>query len=122
VVWDAVKGHAGSLDMVFKYVRGGTPLAQAIETARHFTYKMLLAGLSKAPNRHRCEEELERLRKGDWLLKEKEPLLNPELRFLIENNILFVFEPAVVPQHEMMRWAIDMLLTEFPISPNNLTQ
>ena len=100
----------------------GSPLDEAIETARTFTYEIMLAGLGKAPNRLKCEEELQRLRETGWLLEEKEPLDNPALRFLIEKNILFVFgRTSVVPQHEMMRWAIDSYLTRFPISPTRAT-
>ncbi len=36
-VWDAVRGHAGSLDMVFQDARAGSPLSTAIETACTFT-------------------------------------------------------------------------------------
>jgi hypothetical protein len=116
-VWDATKGHAGSLNMVFEDVRGGIPLPQAIETARTFTFEMLHAGLQKAPAALRCKEELERLRQQGWELGEEGPLANPALRFLIEHYILFVFQrTTVVPQHEMMRWAIDTFLTSFPLA------
>jgi hypothetical protein len=115
VVWDAVKGHAGSLDTIFHYVRARMPLHQAIEAARSVAYRRLLAGLAKAPpgpQLRRCREELERLRQQNWTLVAARPLANPQLRFLIENNILFVSEPwVVIPQHELMRWAIDLFLS-----------
>jgi len=102
VVWDATKGHVGSIDMLFKYVQAGTSLAKAVQTARLFTYDILLAGLEKASNLHdKCKEELNRLKKNNWLLKVEKPLANEALRFLIQKNILFFFTGTL--------WCLDTL-------------
>jgi hypothetical protein len=112
-VWAAVKGHGGSLRRIVEDVVSGTPLDQAIAAARHDTFQMLLAALRNAP--HDRVEELERLRKADWLLKELMPMWNPHLHFLIKENVLFIASTSFVPQHEMMRWAIDKYLTTLPV-------
>ncbi|KAL6068093.1 hypothetical protein QOT17_008341 [Balamuthia mandrillaris] len=57
LIWDATKGHAGSLDFIFEYVDAGMPLDQAIHTVRTFTYEIMLAALEKAPDYMKCKEE-----------------------------------------------------------------
>lgn len=122
-VWAVAKGHGESIDMIFQYMRGGSSLEKAITTLRDYTYEMFVAALDKADllkdkatNRLQCKLQLDTLRENSWLLKEEIPLANPALRFLIEKNILFVFKrTSIAPQHEMMRWAIDTYLTQFPI-------
>ncbi len=119
LVWEAAKGHPGSLEMIFQDIRAGTPLDQAIDNARRDTSSLMLSGLVRAPNRTQCKEELERLKRNDWAIVDEEfPLENPALRFMIEKNILFVLARRhVVPQHEMMRWAIDEYVSNFPVTP-----
>lgn len=117
-MWEATQGHAGSIDMIFRYVRAGRSLEQSIKTTRTFTYEIMLSGLNKAgPDLLlKCEKELDRLRKNNWSLVKKQPLRDPGLHLLIEQNILYVFDGnSMVPQHEMMRWAIDTYLSQFPV-------
>ncbi len=77
----------------------------------------MLAGLERASNRTQCKEGLERLKRNDWAITDEIfPLENSGLLFLIEKRNLFLSGSDVVPQHEMMWWAIEEYLSEFPFN------
>ncbi len=44
-VWEALKGHQGSLEIICQYMHAGMPLDQTMDNVRSFTFDIMLAGL-----------------------------------------------------------------------------